>query len=1311
MTNTQRSIEDVLPLSPLQHGLLFQTLYDNEGPDVYTVQLAVELSGTLDTARLRGAAGALLARHPNLRALFVHEGLDQPVQVVRRTVELPWRELDLSDQDVTEAAKAFDALRDEERANRFALDEDVLLRFVLVHLAGGAARLLLTLHHILVDGWSVPILLDDLFELYERGGDATGMRRVAPYRDYLAWLARQDQQAASVAWEAELAGLAEPTLLGAGRQGAAALLPEVHRSALSVRLTEQLAATARSHGWTVNTMVQAAWGLVLGHHLGRTDVVFGGTVSGRPPELTGVETIVGLLINTLPVRVGWHSDERLAELFEAVQRAQSALLPHQHMQLATLQSAAGHGELFDTTLVFENYPVGAADAPQLAGGLRITDLEARDATHYGITLLALPGDQLRFQLAYRTDVVDRATAARLADWLHRFLTAAAEDPTRPIADVPLLDAGTRHRLLTGWNDTAHAVPEVTLTALLETAATGSPEAPALLADGESVSYAELHASANRLARALVARGAGPDRPVAIALHRGRRLVEALLAVLKAGSPYLPIDPELPAGRISRMLAGADPVCVLADRDTAAVLPAEAGPEPLLLDGPDLVRELAVRPAGPLADAERSAPLDPRHLAYLIYTSGSTGLPKGVGVPHTGIVNRLLWMQDRYRLGPDDRVLQKTPFGFDVSVWEFFWPLLTGAALVMARPGGHREPAYLAEEIAASGVTTVHFVPSMLDAFLREPAAARCAGVLRRVVCSGEALAPATQDRALSLLGAPVHNLYGPTEAAVDVTHWDCLPGQDPVPIGRPVWNTRVYVLDAALRPVAPGVAGELYLAGRQLARGYLGRPGLTAERFTADPHGEPGARMYRSGDLVRWTEDGALEYLGRTDDQVKIRGLRIELGEIESVLSQLPGVAQVRVVVRQEPGREGRLVGYLVPDSAAGTPPQADALRAAVAAVLPGYMVPSAFVMLAELPLSINGKLDRRALPAPELPAREDGRAPRTATEQLLCSVFAEVLGLPEVAPEQSFFELGGHSLSAALLLPKVRAALGAELTLRTVFAAPTPAALAAVLADRQGASAGLEPVLALRAGGALPPLFCLPPGAGLSWCYAGLLGGLDREQPLYGLQAPGLTGGASPETLAGLARGYAERITELRPHGPYRLLGWSAGGNLAHEVAVLLQERGERVERLVILDSYPPAETAGQVSQEQVFRDAFGAELGDPADPVTRARALELVREELGRVDDTVAAAVLETYLLTSRALLNSRPRRFDGDLLFFRAADWTVDPRRDAARWQRHLTGGIEIQELTAIHEEIARPDVLAEIGKILAGRFGEPPAAADR
>ncbi len=521
---------------------------------------------------------------------------------------------------------------------------------------------------------------------------------------------------------------------------------------------------------------------------------------------------------------------------------------------------------------------------------------------------------------------------------------------------------------------------------------------------------------------LTALGAGPERTVAVALPRSLELVVALLAVHRAGAAYLPLDPDYPEDRLALMVEDARPVHII--RDTL--------------------------PTGP--EGQLPTSYDPSSPAYVIYTSGSTGRPKGVVVPHEGIVNRLLWMQDEYGLTADDRVLQKTPSSFDVSVWEFFWPLITGATLVVARPEGHRDPAYLAGLIREQDVTTVHFVPSMLQLFLEEPAAADCTG-LRRVMCSGEALPVALTHRLHDVLTtAELHNLYGPTEASVDVTAVEITPDATSVPIGRPVWNTRTYVLDACLRPVPPGVPGELYLAGTQLARGYLDRPGLTAERFVADPYGAPGTRMYRTGDLARWNADGTIEYLGRTDDQVKVRGFRVEPGEIEGVLSTHPSVAHAVVVVREQ-----RLVAYVVP---AGDTGRADteSIRAHTAAVLPAHMVPAVFVTLDALPLTPNGKLDRAALPAPDFTPLT-GTAPRSPREEILAGLFGDVLGLEPVGADDDFFTLGGHSLLAMRLVSRVRTVLGgADLTVRTVFEASTPAQLAARLDDRAGGLPALVP-------------------------------------------------------------------------------------------------------------------------------------------------------------------------------------------------------------------------------------------------------------
>ncbi|WP_433258995.1 amino acid adenylation domain-containing protein [Streptosporangium sp. CA-135522] len=1010
-------LQDAWPLAPLQRGLFFHSLL---AVDVYTAQLVLDLTGPLDAARLRTAAERLVARHPNLRASF--QLREEPVQLVHRRVEVPWREVVTADPDGVAA---------EERARRFDLAAPPLLRFALVRLAPDRHRLILTNHHILLDGWSTPLLAAELFALYE-GAEPPA---APPYKGYLAWLARQDRAAAAEAWDRALDGLDDPTLL-APHAPADPVQPARVTAELDDGPSRALTTLARAHSTTLNTVMQAAFGLLLAQLTGRDDVVFGGTVSGRPAELPGVERMVGLFINTLPVRVRLRPDESAGDLLRRLRDEQAELLAHHHLGLTEI----GHGALFDTLLVMENYPL---DARTAIGDLRLTSADVADATHYPITLLVIPGERLRLRLQYRPDVFTEADAREILKRFQRLLAALAAAPDAPVRELDGLSRDERELLLRGWNDTATAVPGTTLAGLFEAQVARTPDATALVFEGAELSYAAFNARANRLARLLAERGVGPERVVALALPRSPDLLVAMYAVVKAGGAYLPVDPDLPAERIASMLADARPVLVV-DPDWLAGADASTYP----------ADDLGVR-------------LAPENPAYVIYTSGSTGRPKGVVVSHGSIVNRLLWAQSEYGLRADDRVLQKTPAGFDVSVWEFFWPLQTGATLVLARPGGHRDPAYLAELIDAERVTTVHFVPSMLAAFLAgDPAPAS----IRRIICSGEALPSELADQAVARLGVPVHNLYGPTEAAVDVTFWEHRPQSDAasVPIGRPVWNTRLHVLDGFLRPVPVGVAGELYVAGVQLARGYAGRAALTAERFVADPFGGVGGRMYRTGDVARWRADGVVEFLGRVDAQVKVRGFRIEPGEVEGVLVRCPGVGAVAVVVREDRPGDRRLVAYAVPAAGAGGADAIDPgeVRRFAAERLPEYMVPSAVVVLDALPVTRNGKLDRAALPVPEVVT--SGRAPRTPVEEILCGAFAEVLGADRVGIDEGFFDLGGDSLLATRLVSRVRSVLSVELPVRAVFEAPSVAALAVRVGQ---AAAGVRPAVRRRDRSARVPL------------------------------------------------------------------------------------------------------------------------------------------------------------------------------------------------------------------------------------------------
>jgi thioesterase domain-containing protein len=658
-----------------------------------------------------------------------------------------------------------------------------------------------------------------------------------------------------------------------------------------------------------------------------------------------------------------------------------------------------------------------------------------------------------------------------------------------------------------------------------------------------------------------------------------------------------------------------------------------------------------------------------------------------------VVTRLAWMREEYGLGPSDRVLHKASISFDFSVWEIFGPLTAGAAVVLAKPGGHRDPAYLAALIWWEQVTLAHFVPSMLRMFLREPAAAACSG-LRGMFSGGEALTPELRDEFRRVLGAggvPLHNLYGPTEATIDVTSAPDVGAGDgaQVPIGRPAWNTRAYVLDPGLRPVPAGIGGELYLAGIQLARGYLGRAARTAQRFTASPFGAPGERMYRTGDLARWRPDGQLEFLGRADQQVKVRGVRVEPGEVEAAAAELPGVDHAVVVARDD-GSGGSLTAYVVP-SAPGSLDLAG-LRAHLAARLPDYLMPAAVVELGRLPVTEAGKLDRAALPEPEYQASPAARRPASGREEILCAIVAEVLGVPSAGPDDSFFDLGGHSLLAIRLASRIRTELGAELPLLAVFETPTAAGLAARLEGRLSLSAAgqaLRVLLPLRADGDRPPFFCVHPSTGLGWCYAPLTGHMGPGWPLYGLQARGLGDAAAalPGTVAEMAADYIGQIRAVRPAGPYHLLGWSLGGVVAHEMAVQLQAAGERVAALVLLDAYP----------------------ADPAYPPADDPAGEEEPAAEGLLSAEEAAAVGRVRLNNQRIYAGHRPGLFTGDILFLAAGQAAAPPHRRPDAWRPRVSGRIHVTELPCGHFDMARPDMLRLAWAAVSARLAEPGGSA--
>ncbi|MFI1288116.1 amino acid adenylation domain-containing protein [Streptomyces sp. NPDC020792] len=1042
---TKPGFQDVLPLSPLQEGLLFHTVYHERSLDIYTARLCLDLEGELDAGGMRESVAGLLRRHPNLRAAFRYERLSRPVQLIPREVPLPWQEFDLRDLPEEQQAARLRELTAAASERAFDLARPPLLHFTLIHHGERAHRLVMAHHHILLDGWSVGRLMTDLFTLYGAGGDESALPPVTPYRDYLAWLAGQDRHAAEEAWRTVLSGVEEPTRLVSDDRLRTPVAPERLLVEVPAGLSRELTAAARRQDLTVNTVFQGAWALVLSRLTGRTDVVFGGTVSGRPADLPGVENIVGLFINTLPVRVRLDPSEPVGEMLARFQRQQAGLMSHQHLNLPDVHALAGaSGELFDTITVTENYPFDERGFRELAG-LTIVGAHGADANHYPLSVAALPGETLRIRFGYRPDVFRPADVEAIGARLVRVLEAVVRDPDCPVGRLDVLAPEEREEVLLRRNDTGGERPR-TLPELFAERVALAPRDPAVVFEDTTLSYAELDRRANRLAHHLVSAGVGPEQYVALALPRSADLAVAVLAVHKAGAAYLPVDPDYPAERIAHMLDDARPGVVLTTTAVAAGLP--AGDRSLLaLDDPATAARIAAAP-----DDRSPAPhLTADHPAYLIYTSGSTGRPKGVVVTHRGIASLVAAQTERFEVGPGSRVLQFASLSFDAAFWELVMGLLTGATLVLAPAERLRPGQPLADLVAEQRVTHATIPPAALAVLDR---GALPEGIT--LVVAGEATAPELVGRWSA--GRRMINAYGPSETTVCATMSTPLAGEVVPPIGGPITGARVYLLDSALRPVLPGVPGELYLSGAGLARGYLDRPALTAERFVANPFEGPGARMYRTGDVATWDQEGRLVFRGRADSQVKLHGFRIEPGEIESVLLTQDGIAQASVIVREDRPGDHRLVAYLVPEAGTAAPGVAD-VRTAVSNALPSHMVPAAFMMLDELPVTPNGKLDKRALPAPDFSGVASGRTPRTPQEEILCGLFAEILGASVVGIDDSFFELGGHSLLATRLVTRIRSVFGVRISLRSLFESPTVAALAHLLTSDGPVARRIEPV------------------------------------------------------------------------------------------------------------------------------------------------------------------------------------------------------------------------------------------------------------
>ncbi|WPB73718.1 amino acid adenylation domain-containing protein [Archangium violaceum] len=1048
-------IEDLYPLSPMQQGMLFHSIVGASTGE-YFQQLGWTFHSALELPAFRRAWESVVARHPILRTAFCWQELPQPLQAVHPRVELPWQEHDWRGLSPAEQEARLEAFLREDHARGFELSRPPLMRLAVMRLDEQVYRFVWSLHHLLLDGWSVGLLIHELFGTYDAlvRKQAPRLERGPAFRDFIAWLGQQDTARTEAWWRKTLAGFSTPTPLpGKAADSTRREAPEMveHVLAVSEPSTKALQAFARQHGLTLNTLLQAAWGLLLGRYSGERDVVFGTTVSGRPAELPQVESMMGLLINSLPVRVRLPPGAEIVPWLKELQAWLVELRQQEHSALIQIQgwSEVPRGlPLFESLLVFENYPVDDS-VRERASGHDVRDVRMMERKTFPLNLIVVPGHELLLKLTVDSSRVDADTARRLLTHARAALEGLM-GPAKRLGDVSLFSESERHLLLVSWNDTKRELPrEECAHRLFEAQAARTPHASAV-AFGEAVlTYAELDQRANRLARHLRSLGVGPETRVGLCLERSLDVPVAMLAILKAGGAFVPLDPTYPAARQAFILGDAGVALLVTQEPIADELPTSARLVRLDSDAQEIALQPGTAPdSGATGDG----------LAYVIYTSGSTGTPKGTLLTHRGLCNTALAAVTAHRFRPDSRVLQFASPGFDASVCEVFSTLLAGACLVLAPREELLPDSPLRTLLESRAVTAVTLTPSVLAQLSNEGLPR-----LETLISAGEALPPSVAQRWSK--GRTLLNAYGPTEVTICASISGPVDTERPT-LGRPFPNVELFVLDGLMQPVPVGAPGELYVGGVGLARGYLGRPELTAERFLPHPFSSaPGARLYRTGDRVRYLPDGQVEFLGRVDSQVKLRGFRIELGEVEAALARHPAVREATAVVREDSPGQPRLVAYVVLDERQSGEPAG--LRTALKEQLPEYMVPSAFVFLPSLPLTGSGKVDRKALPAPDGVRPEDATAfvaPRSELEQQLATMWSELLGVERIGVHDDFFALGGHSLLATQLISRVRATFEVELDFRELFEEPTLAALAVQIMEARASQvddAELEQLMA----------------------------------------------------------------------------------------------------------------------------------------------------------------------------------------------------------------------------------------------------------
>ncbi|HEU4510844.1 MAG TPA: amino acid adenylation domain-containing protein [Pyrinomonadaceae bacterium] len=1283
----RQNVEDLYPLSPMQQGMLFHSLY---APDsqLYFNQLSSPISGEINSENFKRAWQEVLDRHPILRTAFVWSGLKQPLQIVPQRVELPWEQHDLRGLAGEEQTRNIEELLLADRTRGFDLTQPPLMRVLLIQLGDAQWQVVWSHHHLLMDGWCMPIILKEFGAIYDalQRGESVPPATTRPFRDYIAWLQKQEVTKAEEFWRRLLKGFDSPTSLGNYKladENANVSDAGEKTIKISPEATTRLETLSRQYQLTLNTLFQGAWGLLLSRYSGEPDVVFGATVSGRPADLEGVENMLGLFINTLPVRLKVDPEQLTLNWLKELQDQQVEARQYEHAPLMAIQSwsEVQRGSLFESILAFENYPVSGPTASRpRSANFEMPDVKLFQRTNYPLSLMAWPaGPNLAVQLGYDSRF-EAATVDRMLHHLEVLLENILTKPDQRLREVSLLTKAEREQLLAQCSPNFTPVESACVHELFETQVAKSPDEIALTCGDQQLTYAELNQQANRLAHYLRSLGIGPEDRVAFCFERSMDAAISIIGIMKSGGSFVPLDPEHPRERLAFSLADSGASILLTHSALTDRLP-EHSAQTVYLDSEAIAHQSAENPENVSQSSD---------LAYLIYTSGTTGKPKAVMIEHGSLTNTLLATQSEFNIVSTDVIPCIASFSFDISLFELLSTLLVGGRSIIINRHELLDLKRFTEILGQ--VTFLHTASGIMRQLanhLKNHPQPQAVSRLRQVFTGGDVVPVSLlQDMAQVFPHARLVAGYGPTEGTIICTAYHASPDQPAKrpPLGKPLNNMSVRLYDKQGQLVPVGVVGEIYLGGRCVARGYLNRPELTAEKFVVID----GERFYRTGDLARYNEDGNLEFAGRVDHQVKIRGYRVETEEIETVLSQHQGVRECVVTARADGNGEKQLVAYVVPSNGQTNDVDAGVFKQHLQKQLPEYMMPAAFVLLESLPLTSNGKVDRRALPAPN-GTRHSVRsfvAPRNPTEIRLKKIWEEMLNVRPIGITDNFFELGGNSLLTLSLIGQIQKDFEVELPLAAVMTDGTIKGLAELIQQNRKEEEW-SPLVPIKPSGTKLPFYCVHAGGGNVVGFYDLAQQFDEDQPFYGLQAAGLVDGQEPLTrMEDMAALYIEAIRKRQPEGPYLIGGYSSGGIIAFEMAQQLRRQGHEVGLLAMLDSFRMTAEKERVEKDDAtLISLFVRTLGRIL-PVEELRQVESDKQveyalQRGREARLIRSFLDERKLVSTYHVLKGlkqathdyRPQVYPGTITLFRPVQTTAEVQRNIGRLSTitHVTAGV--------------------------------------